>query len=264
MGRITSLALTLFGLAMVAFGVQHLVYSDFVTRVVPKIPMAIPWRPVWADLTGLLLIAGGVEILWRRRTRIAGLLLGALMLLSFVLLYVPLLFSTQLLGGLWTNAGKALSMSGGAFLIAALASRGDQRLDRLIPISKVFLSAFLILAGVQHFLFSQFVATLVPRWIPGSMFWTYFTGIALIAGGVGIQIPKFTRLAGLLTGLMIFLWIVTLHIPRALAAPQNSNETTAVFEAMAICGTALLIGVMPRSLIRTYAVGFRGRAGAPF
>jgi hypothetical protein len=40
---------------------------------------------------------------------------------------------------------------------------------------------------------------------------------------------------------MIYLWIVLLHIPRALAAPRDSNETTAVFEALAIGATAFLV-----------------------
>jgi uncharacterized membrane protein YphA (DoxX/SURF4 family) len=81
----------------------------------------------------------------------------------------------------------------------------------------------------------------VPRWIPGHVFWTYFAGIALIAGGLGILVPKLTKPAALLTGTMIFLWIVLLHIPRALAAPHDANETTAVFEAIAISATAFLI-----------------------
>jgi uncharacterized membrane protein YphA (DoxX/SURF4 family) len=81
----------------------------------------------------------------------------------------------------------------------------------------------------------------VPRWIPGHVFWTYFAGIALIAGGLGILIPKLTYLAALLTGIMIFLWIVLLHITRALAAPHDANETTSVFEAIVVSATAFLI-----------------------
>jgi hypothetical protein len=36
-----------------------------------------------------------------------------------------------------------------------------------------------------------------------------------------------------------------LHIPRALADLRDSNETTAVFEAIAVTGTALLIAAHP-------------------
>jgi len=40
---------------------------------------------------------------------------------------------------------------------------------------------------------------------------------------------------------MIFLWVLMLHIPRALADLHNANETTAVFEALAFAGVSFLI-----------------------
>jgi hypothetical protein len=42
---------------------------------------------------------------------------------------------------------------------------------------------------------------------------------------------------------MIFLWVVLLHIPRAVAAtgPQSRNEWTAVFEALAMSGVAFAL-----------------------
>jgi uncharacterized membrane protein YphA (DoxX/SURF4 family) len=89
--------------------------------------------------------------------------------------------------------------------------------------------------------------SLVPTWIPGARFWTYFAGVALIAGGAGIIVPLTTRLAASLSGLMIFLWFVMLHIPRALAAPaaQSRNEWTAVFEALAMSGIAFVLAGTP-------------------
>jgi uncharacterized membrane protein len=241
MGLIRSVAVSFFAVAMVAFGIQHLVYGEFVTRVVPKLPAWIPWHSFWAYATGFALVAAGIEILFRRQTRLAASLLGSLFLLSFLLLYLPQLLASQPLGGLWTNAGKALALSGGAFLVAGSPKP-------MIALGRIFLSAFLILTGVQHFLFVPFVASLVPRWIPGHLFWTYFAGVALIAGGVGMLIPKTRRLAAFLSGTMIFLWVLLLHIPRALAAPHDSNETTAVFEALAISGAAFLVAARNASV----------------
>jgi len=237
-----------FAIAIVAFGIQHLIYGDFVTRVVPKLPAWIPWHPFWAYLTGIALIVAGGAILFGKGARKAATLLGGAILLSFVVFYLPLVAAGPPLSGVWTNAGKALALSGGALLVSA--SLPDDKhgptgifhwLNWLIPASRFFLSAFLILAGIQHFLFAAFVATLVPAWIPGHLFWTYFAGIALIAGGLGIIVPITTRLAALLSGIMIFLWVLVLHIPRAVAAPHDSNETTAVFEALAMSVTAFLI-----------------------
>jgi hypothetical protein len=61
-------------------------------------------------------------------------------------------------------------------------------------------------------------------------------------------IRQTSRLAATLTGLMISLWIVLLHIPRAAADLRDSNETTAVFEALAISGASFLIAALPRKI----------------
>ena len=125
------------------------------------------------------------------------------------------------------------------------------------------LGAFLVSSGIQHFLFVPFVATLVPAWIPGPRLWTEFAGVALIAGGLGLIVPRTARLAGSLSGLMIFLWFVMLHIPRALAAADAAsrrNEWTAVFEALAMSGIALLLAADPRAGASTPADAESGTA----
>lgn len=247
MNAVTPFARGAVGLALLVFGLQHLIYGDFVTRVAPKLSAAANPHQAGAYLTGALLVIGGAAILYRGTARMAGLLLGAAILASFLLLYLPLLTKTQFLGALWTNARKALALSGAALLAAGSAPRPEGRsgllqfLEHLIPAAPYFLGAFLILTGIQHFLFAKFVATLVPTWIPGAVFWTYFAGVALIAGGLGMMIPFTRRLAAALTAIMIFLWLLLLHIPRALAAPADSNETTAVFEALAISAAAFLV-----------------------
>jgi uncharacterized membrane protein len=225
---------TFYGIAILAFGILHLAYGDFVTRVVPWWPAAIPGRSLWAYVIGALLVAAGAALVLNRRTVEVSTLLASGLMLSFLLLGIPLVAADTPLGGSWTVAGKILALCGGALLLSA----GDDR--RRLWIGTSFFAAFLVVCGIQHFIWTDFVDTLVPSWIPpGARFWTYFAGIALIAGGLGLLLPKTTRLAGLLTGLMIFSWVFLVHIPRAIRM-QNTNELTAVFEALAMTGIAWL------------------------
>lgn len=257
MKNITNIGRLFVAIAMLAFGVQHFIYLNFVTRLVPPLPAWIPGQPVLAFLFGAFLIIVGAAIIFETEARTLALLLGGTLLLSFVVLYLPPMFTDEPFSGLWTRAGKALALAGGSFLIASTfpveyaGLKGWRAtvagvLNRFIPFSRFFLAAFLILGGIQHFKYAQFVATLVPSWIPGQMFWAYFTGCALIAGGLGICLPLTTRLAALLSAGMIFIWFITLHIPRALANLRDANETTAVFEALAMSGVALLIAANPK------------------
>ena len=197
----------------------------------------------------------------REDSAIGGIDVGRSHLVSFALLYLPSLITTPPNGGLWTNAGKALALAGGCFLVAgslplklggAVAGLATiaNALEKFIPLGRFFLAAFLILGGIEHFIYVQFVSGLVPSWIPGHNFWTYFAGVALIAGGIGICIGRMSRLAAILSGLMIFLWLILLHIPRAMADLSNSNETTAVFEALAFSGAAFLVAASRKSKFR--------------
>lgn len=239
MERITRLGRYFFAGGVAASGVQQLVNADFV-RLVPKLPAWLPGQPAWACVVGALLAGIGVALGAGRKTRPAAILLGALLLLTFFLQRVPEIVANPSVGFMWTNPCKVLALLGGAIL---LAGSGPTCLGAL------FLGVFLLVCGAQHFVYAEFVQTLVPAWIPpGPKFWAAFTGVALMAGGLGILLPPTVRWAAGLSGLMIFLWVILLHLPRALASPHDAGETSAIFEALALSGVALLVA------------GTRGRA----
>jgi uncharacterized membrane protein YphA (DoxX/SURF4 family) len=81
----------------------------------------------------------------------------------------------------------------------------------------------------------------VPAWIPDRLFWAYFVGVAFVAAALCIAAQKAARLSAILLGLMFFLWVLIVHLPRVAAAPHNGNEWTSLFVALAMSGGALLI-----------------------
>lgn len=137
------------------------------------------------------------------------------------------------LSGAWTSAGKALVFAGGALAVSGW------RPGWSIPIGRCTLGLFLLIGGVQHFLFAKFVASLIPAWFPGNAtFWTYFAAVALICGGIGLLIPHTARLAALWSGIMVFSWFWIVHIPRVTV---GMSDQIAVFEALAVSGIAFLL-----------------------
>lgn len=233
-----------FASAIAFFGAQQLAFGDFVTRAMPPWPAWIPGRLFWPYVVGTAFVVCSAAILARREARRAALLLAALVLIGAVVLALPNVFTDVMLGGTWTLAGKAFVLGSGALLIAAtLPVEAESPTDRLfVVISRVVLAGFLIQSGIQHFIWGDFVNSLVPMWIPGTAaFWTYFSAVALIAAGVGILIPRLARTAALLTAAMIFVWTLVLHLPRAVGDWPKPNESTAAFEALAITGLALIL-----------------------
>jgi len=248
-------ALAFFGIGMLGIGIQHFIYSDFRPVILPSWPQGIH-TPIAAYIIGAAISMAGILILFGIKTRTTALLLASFLLLCFIFIQCPFVLFIQPNSprhlGLWTDPLKELALSGGAFVMAGLApyaptaGRPLAIAEKIIPAGKIFFSITMIAFGIDHFFYTDFVATLVPSWIPGHTFWTYFAGVALIGTGVGI-ILKFTRKwVALLASAMIFLWFILLHIPRAIADPNGNkgNEITSVFEALAFSGIALGIAIM--------------------
>lgn len=263
--RLAVIGRLFFVAAIVFFGLQHLIYGEFVTRLLPPWPTWVPGRVLWPYVLGLALIAAGVLLESPRFARRTGLIVGATTLVSALLLALPAAVADASIGIAWTNAGKALALAGSAWIVAAFTAPGSStNWDRwYVAIGRGTLAGFFVLAGIQHFLWAKFVAMLVPAWIPGAMFWTYFAGIALIAGGIGLWIPATARWAAWLSALMIFTWVLVLHVPRALSDLGNANEATAVFEALAFSGAALLLALGPRTRHAEFPAERHGSSTAP-
>jgi uncharacterized membrane protein YphA (DoxX/SURF4 family) len=108
-------------------------------------------------------------------------------------------------------------------------------------LGRIFVAISLIVFGIQHFMYGGFVAGLVPAFMPGRLFWAYFVGLAFIAAAAGILYKLMARPAATMLGVMFFLFVVLLHIPRIVGNSGNGNEWTSGFVAMAMCGGAWIL-----------------------
>jgi len=240
----------LFGVAVIGMGLEHFIYREFITGRAPPWPHGIPGGPVWAYLTGFIIVVAGVAILSGKQARAAAIFLGALLFVWALLRHIPVVAASEILSADWTRAVKALAFVGGALAVAATfpkleaarstpLSRFMNRDVEFIVAGTICLAAFMINNGIQHFMFTEFVASLIPPWFPGNpVFWTYFAAAALFAGALGLFYPPTARLAALLTGVMVFAWVWIVHVPRVFV---SMSDNIAVFEAPAIAGIALVL-----------------------
>ncbi len=150
--------------------------------------------------------------------------------------------------GAWTDALKLLALSGGALIVARAfpgnANTGFMNaLYKTSFLGRYFFGLMLLLFGIDHFLYTEFVKTLVPAWIPGALFWTYVAGIALMGAGLSFITNIKRKPVALLAGIMLFLWLIILHIPRAVIMDtlKDPNEIVSVCECLAFSGMAFLL-----------------------
>jgi len=92
--------------------------------------------------------------------------------------------------------------------------------------------------GVNHFLNGTGMQNAVPRFLPYSKFWVYFTGLMLVAAAIAFLIGKQVKLAGLLLALFLILIVLTVHLPSILASDGESHVSIAMTNLVKDTGLA--------------------------
>jgi uncharacterized membrane protein YphA (DoxX/SURF4 family) len=219
-----------FALCMVAFGVQNIFYTGFV-KGLELTPEWVPAHTFWAYLDGVLLFVGGIGIAIRVKARLGAVLVAAVYFASVVFLRIPRIGLTVHDIGERTVLFEPLTIGCGALFLAGM----------FLPAARILFGISMIVFGIDHFQVLSFIATLIPAWIPGRLFWSAFTGAAFIAAGLSIVTRWQMRVASFLLGLMFFLWVLVVHAPRIAASPHNGNEWNSGLVALAICGAAWIL-----------------------
>ena len=259
MDKLRTAARLFYGLAIAGLGLQQLVYGRFIPALLPAWPGHIPGLVLWASLVGAALLAAGaaIAINWqagRLSLAVGGLLLGLLGFshVPYELLVDP--YRDHL--GSWTNALTAIALAGGALMLAGCYWKENGQLEAshssspVAHIARVLgrlcFCTTIVSYGICHFLYTKYIAPLVPAWIPYPIFWTHFTGVALFGAGSAILLGIGRRASALLLGTMILLWVIGLHLPRVInaALPVRPGELSSLLEAIAYTSTAFAIATV--------------------
>ncbi|MBC6992377.1 DoxX family protein [Hymenobacter sp. BT491] len=262
---------TLYGVGIAGLGLQHLLSGRFLPALFPAWPAPIPGLSLGARIVGAVLVVAGIAIILNRKARALSLVLSGLLLALLCFSSIPyelLLDPYNNHVGSWTNVLTNLALAGGALSIAGSYHEDSEakhkRLNittltnKVIPLGRIFFSITVLVFGVTHFLYVQYVAPLVPRWIPFPIFWTYFAGVALIGAGSAIILGRKRREVAFLLGTMLFLWVFLVHLPSAIAhpSPVPGGAISSLLEAVAYSGTAFLIAATsPAKHTRAFAPG---------
>jgi hypothetical protein len=228
-----------FGIALTAFGIEYLLYAYLANPHVIGPPF-FPGGMVWTWIVVVIFVAAGVSIAANRNTRLMAMLAGTVLLAQILFLHAPRLAANLHDPGPWTSGFEVVGICCGAWALAAGAGGGRMNRGALIA-TRVGLASLLVVVGVQHFMYAKFVATLVQPWMPWHLFWAYFIGVAFSATALALVTGQFVKLATAMLGLMFFLFVFSLHLPRVVAAIHNGNEWVSMFVAMAMCGTAWIM-----------------------
>jgi uncharacterized membrane protein YphA (DoxX/SURF4 family) len=228
-----------YALGAILLGAVGIWFHDFAMQWQP-VPKGLPAYGMLAYVSGLLLIAGGVAILSRKGER-----LGALLLASFFGLWVVALHLPNAIKG-WQHIGAwnapaefTFATMGGVALFSTGA--GSLR-GTLAKVARILAGASCLVFGLAHFNYIDFTASMVPAWIPPSQtFWAWATGAGHFAAGLALVSGFQARLAATLEAAMMASFVVLLHAPRVVAAPDQHIEWIMLAVASTFTGAAWLV-----------------------
>jgi uncharacterized membrane protein len=234
----------IFAFAIVALGVENLVCARISQQPLGPgyngIPV-IPWVPAitWLALAaGVVWIACGVGLLFRRSLRGAAFTFGTLYTLMALVVVLPFYVAHPGDMGLRTVVFEPLSLACIAFLWPAEPATPVW----LARASRWLFAVAMIVFGVDHFLGLAFIASLIPDWIPWHVFWVTFFGVVFIVAGAGIGLRILERWSWAAIGLMFAVWVLTLHLERTLGfysipgAIRDPDEWSSLFIAVGLWG----------------------------
>jgi uncharacterized membrane protein YphA (DoxX/SURF4 family) len=249
MGNLSKIGRIFYGIAMAAMGFLTIYNHDFPYMLIPSQHRWMNDHVLLIYISGGLLVLAGAYIALGKKVMPVSLLLGSVLLMIFCFYFVPYEFlaSPNYMHFYdWENAVKELSLAGGALAIAGSHLGKSQNpvirfLGRLIPLGAIIFSLTIISFSINHFLYAKEAADYIPSWVPNHMFWIYFAGVALLGSGMAILLKIKPGLMAALLGTMIFIWVIILHIPKAIGDSMAGGEVSSAFLALAYCGIAFVI-----------------------
>ncbi|HYL73402.1 MAG TPA: hypothetical protein VEU96_04315 [Bryobacteraceae bacterium] len=145
-----------------------------------------------------------------------------------------------------------------AFLIAAFIAVGREfwlarGLDKAHPLGRVSLAVPIAVFGAEHLTSAQAIMKLVPSWMPGKLFWTYFVGIALIAAALSFTFRVWIPLSATLLGIMFFCFVAMMDLPAVIAVPDNRLRWALLARESAFGSGAILLAITSLARKRTPA-----------
>lgn len=114
---------------------------------------------------------------------------------------------------------------------------------KALVLGPIFEAVALAMFAAEHFLAPRDLLGIVPRWLPGPLFWTYFVGAALLAAAISFIAWRHVRWSASLLAVLFLIIVATVDLP---ALPRHLHQrlfwTLTVREIAFAAGAMVLAG----------------------
>jgi uncharacterized membrane protein YphA (DoxX/SURF4 family) len=228
-----------YAVGAILLGVVGICFHEFAMQWQP-VPAGIGMRTQLAYLAGALLAVGGAMLLAPKLERAGALLLTVFIGLWMLVLNLPGAIASASHIGAWNSPAEIAFMTSGALALFASGVTGNSR-PALLLAARLLAGVSAIVFGLAHFNYIDFTASMVPGWIPYKTFWAGATGAGHLAAGLALVSGVKARLGAACEAAMMGSFVVLLHLPRVIAAPDQHVEWIMLGVSTLLTGAALLV-----------------------
>jgi uncharacterized membrane protein len=240
--RIASIGHAMFAITMIGLGAVGLFHRDLVPLWNPM-RTGVPARELFIYFGALISLTAGIGLLVPRMAAIAARLLLAALFFWLLVFRLPNFLLEPVFEACWSVFPLTVMLAATWVLYVWFAADWDRKHFSFVSsndglrIARVLYGLCLIFFGVAHFVDVKDTVSLVPHWLPGHLFWAYFTGGAFIAAGIATLIGFRARLAVALSAFQIALFLFVVWIPIVASGSKDPFQWSET-----ILNTALLAG----------------------
>lgn len=114
-------------------------------------------------------------------------------------------------------------------------------MKRMTTIGRILFAIPFAVFGINHFLMTDYYVGMLTSFIPLGAYTIILTGIMLIAASISIILKKFVKISTILLAFLLFIFILTIHIPHLLTETDKTVTLIALLKDISLMGGSLMI-----------------------
>jgi uncharacterized membrane protein YphA (DoxX/SURF4 family) len=114
-------------------------------------------------------------------------------------------------------------------------------MKKLTTIGRILFAIPFVLFGINHFLMLNYYLGMLTSFVPLGAYTIILTGIMMIAAGISIITKILVRFSTLLLAFLLFIFIITIHIPHLISDADKTITIIALLKDISLMGGSLMI-----------------------
>ena len=114
-------------------------------------------------------------------------------------------------------------------------------MNKITTIGRILFALPFAFFGINHFVMMDYYMGMLTSFIPQTAFVMILTGLMLIAASISIITRKYVRLSTYMLAALLFVFILTIHIPHLVKGVDTTVTLIAMLKDISLMGGSLMI-----------------------